>query len=348
MVNQENIKGTCRPIGRSSESLSVEEDGLNDYLPQSAALLVTALQRSGLMRKLFEKSGCDLSYHDDTADEEAAISVAGTSQEMTKMAFESRSSPPFPITLTTPQMEINERVADMLFDSIIRMDDNLSGGGIRGSTRKKAEHVERKAMRGGLGVAEGSDVVAVAYDADDSGVIEKMGSMVAMASGATSTSYGDYDHDDDDDSIGGDMSLLVSSIASLQRDLENADVSHLDLGDNFYDDDEACGGAVIDDYTSLLSRLKRWISRVMAMEKTLLHTYSSNNLIIANYYDDGVTDAGITIPNGMDGYADKQILAWSLALMWAFIVQILNTSKNCTIGRGTQQIRRKWFVGTAC
>ena len=85
-----------------------------------------------------------------------------------------------------------------------------------------------------------------------------------------------------------------------------------------------------------------------------MHNYSSNNLSIANNYGDSGTVVDITVPNGTnenrcrsdDGYADEQILAWSLALMWSFILQILNTSKNCTFGRGTRQIRQKWSVGT--
>ena len=377
MVDEDNFKGAGSPMRKSPESsssslssvapqnlkttglqesdykncqrhkLSVEEDGVKammQYLPQSAALLVTALQRSGVIRKKFKKSVDDFYYHEEADDEEAAIPYAETSQVMTSKDGEilenpPRPAPPLPITLTTPQMEINKRVADMLLESIIRMDDDFGGCSIRFNTRKKTENVARKATRGGLGVGEGSDVVAVANDVCDIGVAERTHAM-AMAVAATGSgvaaklSSDDNDHDDDDDSIRGDMSLLVTSIARLQRDLENVDLSHLDL-DDFYDDDDAYDGDASGDDTSLLSRLKRWFSRGMIMEQKLLHTYLSNNLGNTDYYDDGATDAAVaTMVNDMGascgrggGYTDNAVLAWSLALMWAFVVLILMCPK---------------------
>ncbi len=374
MVNDDYVKGTCTPTRKSPESsssslssvapqnlkttglresdytncqghkLSVEEDGVKammQYLPQSAARLVTALQRSGVIRKKFKKSGDEFYYHEEADDEEAAIPYAEISQVMTSKDGEisespPRHSPPRPITLTTPQMEINERVADMLLESIIRMDDDFGGCSVRVNTGKKTENVARKASRGGLGVGEDADLVAAANDAGDSDVAEITHAMAATSSGvAAETFYDDNDHDDDDDSIRGDMSLLVNSIARLQRDLENVDLSHLDL-DDIHNFDDACDGAASGDDTSLLSRLKRWFSRGMIMEQKLLHTYLSNNLGNAHYYDDGATDAAVTtMANGMGasrgrgggGYADNPVLAWSLALMWAFVVLILMCPK---------------------
>jgi hypothetical protein len=379
MVDEDDFKGTGSPMRNSPESsssslssvapqnlkttglqesdykncqrhkLSVEEDGVKammQYLPQSAALLVTALQRSGVIRNKFKKSVDDFYYHEEADDEEAAIPYAEISHAMTSKDGEivenpPRPSPPLPITLlTTPQMEINERVADMLLESIIRMDDDFGGCSIQFNTRKKTESVARKARRGGLGVGEGSDVVAVANDVRDIGVAERTHAM-AMAMAATGSgvaatiSYDDNDHDDDDDSIRGDMSLLETSIARLQRDLENVDLSHLEL-DDFYDDDDAYDGDASGDDTSLLSRLKRWFSRGMIMEQKLLHTYLSNNLGNTDYYDDGATyaavatmanDMGASRGRGGGGYTDNPVLAWSLALMWAFVVLILMCPK---------------------
>ena len=164
MVDEDDFKGTGSPMQKSPESsssslssvapqnlktiglqesdykncqrhkLSVEEDGVKammQYLPQSAALLVTALQRSGVIRNKFKKSVDDFYYHEEADDEEAAIPYAEISHAMTSKDGEivenpPRPSPPLPITLlTTPQMEINERVADMLLESIIRMDDDF-------------------------------------------------------------------------------------------------------------------------------------------------------------------------------------------------------------------------------
>jgi len=367
MVDDDDFKGTGSPMRKFPESsssslssvapqnlkttglqesdykhcqrhkVSVEEDGVKammQYLPQSAALLVTALQRSGVTRKKFKKSGDGFYYHEEADEEEAAIPYAEISQVTTSKDGGILESPPRPlppllITLTTPQMEINERVADMLLESIIRMDDD------RVNTRKKAENVARKARRGGLGVGKGYGGVTFANDADDSGVAEITHTMAVTGSGvAAKTSYDDNDHDDDDDSIRGDMSLLVNSIARLQRDLENVDLSHLDLDDihNFYDGDDAYDGAASGDDTCLLSRLKRWFSRGMIMEQKLLHNYLSSNLGNTDYYDDGATDAAVaTMANDMGtsrgrgggGYTDNPVLAWSLALMWAFVVLIL-------------------------
>ncbi|KAL3779743.1 hypothetical protein ACHAW5_003138 [Stephanodiscus triporus] len=323
--------------------VSSEEDGVKammQYLPHSAALLVTALQRSGIKGKNSKKSGDDFYYHYESDDEEVAVAGiirSGISQITTKQDGEITKSPPrpsltLPITLTTPQMEINERVADMLLESIIQMDDNCGGCSFRGSTRKKTGNVAWTARREGLGVAEGSDDIAVANDSGDNDVTQITDDMATTGSGvAATTSYDNFDHNDDD-SIGGDISLLVNSIARLQRDLENADLTHLDWDDihNFYDDDDdAGGGAAFGDDTSLLSRLKRWVSRGMIMEQKLLHAYISDYMGNENYDDYGASDAAVaTEANSMDAnrgrgggrYADHPVLIWSMALMWAFVV----------------------------
>ena len=215
MEDDDDFKGTCSQMRRSSESpssssssssaapqnnlkttglqesdwykcqeheASVEEDGVKammQYLPHSAALLVTALQQSGVKGKKPKKSGDDLYYHDESDDEETAVAGIrlGISQITTNKDGEIIKSPPrpsltLPITLTTPQMENNERIADMLLESIIQMDDNFVGCSFRGSTRKKTGNVAWIARREGLRVAEGSDDIAVANDSGDNDVTQ--------------------------------------------------------------------------------------------------------------------------------------------------------------------------------
>jgi hypothetical protein len=110
---------------------------------------------------------------------------------------------------------------------------------------------------------------------------------------------------DDDDSIGGDMARLSQSIAFLQQDLENVDVSHLD---ELYGDLDALDGRE----GSAWSRMKLWFSRGMIMEQKLLNTM--NGIDGGNH--EGDTDT-------TSRYSDNPVLIWSLAIVWAFILLIM-------------------------
>lgn len=103
-----------------------EEEGPNgmiQYLPQSAESLVSALQRSGVQMNVSRIVDDDILHIDNTTEigrvlgyEEGDITI---------------SRPPTPkMTLTTKEMDMNERMADRLLESIISMDDNDMQPGI--------------------------------------------------------------------------------------------------------------------------------------------------------------------------------------------------------------------------
>jgi hypothetical protein len=114
---------------------------------------------------------------------------------------------------------------------------------------------------------------------------------------------------DDDDSICGDMVRLSQSIAFLQQDLENVDVSHFD---QLYGD----GMDALDGEGSAWSRMKLWFSRGMIMEQKLLNTM--NGMDGGNHEDNTSTTSR---------YSDNPVLIWSLAIMWAFILLIMGHHK---------------------
>jgi hypothetical protein len=112
---------------------------------------------------------------------------------------------------------------------------------------------------------------------------------------------------DDDDSIGGDIVRLSRSIAFLQHDLDNVDLSHFD---GFEDDFDGEGNN-----RSAWSRMKLWFSRGMIMEQKLLNTVN------------GMGDEGGEGINVGSRYAENPVLIWSMAIMWAFLLLIMGHSK---------------------
>jgi hypothetical protein len=112
---------------------------------------------------------------------------------------------------------------------------------------------------------------------------------------------------DDDDSIGGDIVRLSRSIAFLQHDLDNVDISHFD---GFEDDFDGEGNI-----SSAWSRMKLWFSRGMIMEQKLLNTVN------------GMGDEGGEGVNVGSRYAENPVLFWSMAIMWAFLLLIMGHSK---------------------
>ena len=97
-----------------------EDDGPSrqiQYLPQSAELLVKALQRSEVQMNVLQIADDDTSLLNKKLEigriiwyEEGDTTIIG---------------PPTPkMTLTTKEMDVNERMADRLLESIISMDDN--------------------------------------------------------------------------------------------------------------------------------------------------------------------------------------------------------------------------------
>lgn len=114
---------------------------------------------------------------------------------------------------------------------------------------------------------------------------------------------------DDDDSICGDMVRLTNSIAYLQQDLENVDMSHLD---DLYEDQFSGFG----DEGNAWSRMKLWFSRGMIMEQKLLHSVGIGS-------DDQASGVDTTT---RDRYVDNPVLIWSLAIMWAFVLLIMGHS----------------------
>ena len=99
-----------------------EDDGPSrkiQYLPQSAELLVSALQRSGVQMNISR-----IAADDDILILDKNMDI-GRVLRYDKGDITISSPPPTPkMTLTTKEMDINERMADRLLESIISMDDN--------------------------------------------------------------------------------------------------------------------------------------------------------------------------------------------------------------------------------
>jgi len=90
-----------------------EDDGPSrkiQYLPQSAELLVSALQRSGVQMNISR-----IAADDD-------ILILDKNMEIGRVLRYDEGD--ITMTLTTKEMDINERMADRLLESIISMDDN--------------------------------------------------------------------------------------------------------------------------------------------------------------------------------------------------------------------------------
>ncbi|KAL3783836.1 hypothetical protein HJC23_005329 [Cyclotella cryptica] len=238
------------PVQYQRKMSDLEMGDPSDYLPQSAALLITTLQNSAKKerRKVDESSSREdlSSFIEETAKETDPYPREGFS--------------------TMSNMENFEREAEALLDSIC------------------GDELKRK---------ESSSMAT-----DDADIRYATPSF------------------DDDDSIGGDMVRLSRSIAFLQHDLENVDLSHFDQ----YDD--GFGGVCdLDNFEgegTAWSRMKMWFSRGMIMEQKLLNSYTR----MGN--DNYGSSMGATASNS---YADNPVLIWSLAIMWAFVLLVMGHSQ---------------------
>jgi hypothetical protein len=106
-----------------------EEEGSKEmvqYLPQSAELLVSALQRSEVQ---MNTSRIEAPDDDDILILDKNMEI-GHVLRYEDCDITISSSPTPNMTLTTKEMDINERMADMLLESIISMDDNDMQSGI--------------------------------------------------------------------------------------------------------------------------------------------------------------------------------------------------------------------------
>jgi len=300
--------------------LATEEDPMQ-YLPKSAALLVSALQSSAKKSKkrnamngnhnvaiaadvVNTMANANFSLENlPSLMDEAAIAIAKSNSDMSAEEFFNtptrlrRSS-----NTNMLEMESNEREADKLLESIRKDDLDGSGG--------------RRRKRGGYSRRGSQD----SHDASNTAS--------AMAIGGSST------FDDDDGSIGGDMARLTHSIAHLQRDLENVDFSYLD---DIYNDGFGGVGTALDGFdddgesnNGMLARLKLWFSRGMIMEQKLLHTHVNTNPN-NNDGDDGDTTSAAA---SSGRYVDNPVLVWSISLMWAFVVLILMHPKIAELFEG--------------
>ena len=234
-----------------------EKHAMIEYLPRTAALLLSALQdalstkletiilqnndenenddgkrnanNSSLLENLLlhctEANDADVEKNCDIDDEYVASSMM-------------LSSTPHPPSVMLEQIEEYDKEADALFNSIINMECMYS------QSPRTSEQEEF--IRDGLAAAgDGSDALQ------------------------TSTMFVD-DDSDDEGSIQGDIARLTRSISCLQRDLESADYS-------FLNDDEHAGELVGDHHRNRcwndkVKRFKLWISRSSIVEQKLLHT----------------------------------------------------------------------------
>jgi hypothetical protein len=111
------------PIQEKLDMVSpTEEEGSNgmvQYLPQSAELLVSALQRSEVQMNISRIEADD----DDILILDKNMEIGHVLRyEDGDITISSSTAPN--MTLTTKEMDINERMADMLLESIISMNDN--------------------------------------------------------------------------------------------------------------------------------------------------------------------------------------------------------------------------------
>ena len=272
-----------------------EKHAVMEYLPRTAALLLSALQdalgtkletmllqnddenendanNASLLQNLLlhstEANDADVEKNGDIDDDYVASS----------MMLSNKLHPP---SVMLEQIEEYDKEADALFNSIINMEGMYSQSP-RSSEREKF-------IRDGF---------AAAGDCNDAR--------------QTSTTFLD-DDSDDEGSIQGDIARLTRSISCLQRDLESADYS-------FLNEDEHAGELVGDHHrnhcwTDKLNRFKLWISRSSIVEQKLLHTL--------------VGGVPTSLSSGVDGtHADNPIhsLLLKLVLLVLMILVLLRIS----------------------
>ncbi|KAL7468681.1 hypothetical protein ACHAXS_008991 [Conticribra weissflogii] len=303
-----------------------------EYLPQSAALLVSALENSatkkrrGGGKKSWGKDGENGNGNDnddERGDEEGSFALGelpslvnehdngndtdtdndNTNGSIMKSRTGSFDHDHHRRKLSHSDMERLDREAEALMDSIRRGD--LGGGG--STSGALASAARNLASDGGIG-----------------------GNAGAATAATTTASF------DDDDSIRGEMLRLNQSIECLQRDLQNVDISFFD---EMYDDDDddgfggwTAGSRDGKPAIGVLARLKLWFSRGAIMEQKLLHTFAStlphHHHHHQHQHDHHHGGDGLSrTATRTTGYADNPVLVWSMALMWAFVILIAGHAK---------------------
>eukprot|EP00584_Thalassiosira_punctigera_P002126 CAMPEP_0172531428 /NCGR_PEP_ID=MMETSP1067-20121228/4846_1 /TAXON_ID=265564 ORGANISM="Thalassiosira punctigera, Strain Tpunct2005C2" /NCGR_SAMPLE_ID=MMETSP1067 /ASSEMBLY_ACC=CAM_ASM_000444 /LENGTH=534 /DNA_ID=CAMNT_0013315807 /DNA_START=65 /DNA_END=1669 /DNA_ORIENTATION=+ len=227
--------------GASVQSVDEGDDPMTEYLPRSAALLVSALQSS--TRNVAKYDAGTL------ASSESLEDFFNSPRVRTRTM-------PFSPQTRTRTMDMESR-ADALLESIRKDDLNLS-----------------KKRRGESDVTQDVSVSGSSSQGlQDALPLPNAPSQSASAVAAPDDARAFFDDDDSvAGSISGDMAQLTKSIESIQRDLENVDFSHLE---DVYDDGFGGVGGLeaYDGEGGLLTRLKLWFSRGMIMEQKLLNTY---------------------------------------------------------------------------
>ena len=212
-----------------------EEEDAMQYLPESAALLVTALQGTAKKKKKPKTSKSE----GDESPNNLLLSGSGSFDNLPSLIEEAASKiNERGLTLTaedffstptknTLEMDMKEMEADMLLESIRKDELNRSTKKASVKKKKRSPGVSRR------------------------------------------SSQASFDEDDDEGSMVGDMARLSQSTFNLARDLENIDFSQLE---GYFPDD---GGSMdqYDGENGLLGRLKIWFARGMIMEQKLLNTY---------------------------------------------------------------------------
>ena len=288
--DQQAIDRENRDDGRD-ESL-----GSPEYLPRSAALLVSTLLRQsrrlgrdesdkggGAVSRLFDSpglespgeasvtKGCGEERSDEVASEVETDGGGVSPQQEQFWAFRRSET-----------LDRVEREAEALLDSIRRDDVGRSG------------------RRSGVSsVADGSATAvhddSCAPEADEDGALIATGA--ALATGPPPDREED-DESDGEDSLDGDMERLETLAAFMRRDLESAGVCFLDGGVGEFG--AAMGGpdagAEIDD-EGIAARFRRWFARGFAMEEKLVRAYMRP-------YD------GSAGEGGQGRLADNPVLIW--------------------------------------
>lgn len=259
----------------SSEAIpihkTVEDDDINDanteYLPRTAALLLSVLLSARGNKKSDRSCSDDDAYNDDevrfNGEEDNSLfenllhppsdDVAlATAMDDVELPFTPRHQPHSTATTDTTtlwrsstldQMEANEIEADALFASIIHMDDGMYSQSFR----------EEFAF--------------------------PLAAPTTTAKASFLNNDNNYDDDDDDESIRGDVARLTRSIAYLQRDLERADFSFLD---DLKDKEIVCADVVGENsfrdhgngWNEQIERFKMWLLRNSITEQKLILSHN--------------------------------------------------------------------------
>ena len=305
----ESSKAGRRPRHPASDQQEIDREGGDDgrdealgspeYLPRSAALLVSTLLRQsrrlgrdesdkggGAVSRLFDSpglespgeasvtKGCGEERSDEVASEVETDGGGVSPQQEQFWAFRRSET-----------LDRVEREAEALLDSIRR--DDLGRSGRRGGVSSEAD---------GSATAVHDD--SCAPEADEDGALIATGA--ALATGPPPDREED-DESDGEDSLDGDMERLETLAAFMRRDLESAGVCFLDGGVGSGGEFGAAmggpdAGAEIDD-EGVAARFRRWFGRGFAMEEKLVRAYMRP-------YD------GSAGEGGQGRLADNPVLIW--------------------------------------